>query len=147
MHLRFYAIPCVFFKCLLRPSFVLGVITVAQHSWQNLHGIMTDRFIRHDKLWLRQTRDILQIKTYLRILYFAFKKFISFSVRPWLVIFHSEVTDWTVISRRVKLETFFKNTDLKSRFTSFEILFLTTFITQFEDIQFHSSVKMDWFLY
>ena len=67
MHLRFYAIPCVYFKCLLRPRFVLGVITVAQHSWPNLYGIRTDRFIR-------QTRDILQIKTYLRILYFALKK-------------------------------------------------------------------------
>ena len=53
---------------MLRPSFVLGIVTVAQDIQLTIPSIQIDHFIRHNKVWRRQTWDILQTKTYLMIL-------------------------------------------------------------------------------
>ena len=79
--------PGVYFWCLLRPCFVLGIIMVA---WDTpLVGIRTDYFIRHIKMWFRETWDMIQIKTYLMM-----------RLRKWFFSIYEICTSFRKLIRR-----------------------------------------------
>ena len=50
----------------------LDVIMVAQDTWLIVSNIRTYHFIRHNKMWWRQTRNRLSDQTYLTVTQFSF---------------------------------------------------------------------------